>query len=40
MVFDYPLPHGGKYVITMRVISSAGSYIWFGVIDIREKDRG
>lgn len=39
LVFDYPLPSSGKHVITMQVMASEKSYIWFGVIDFREKDR-
>jgi hypothetical protein len=39
MVLDYSIPQAGKHVITMRLIESKRSYLWFGVLDIREKDR-
>lgn len=39
MVFDYCVPQSGRHVTTMRIIESKRMYIWFGVVDIREKDR-
>jgi hypothetical protein len=39
IVLDSIIPTTGKHLLTLRVTISPRMYIWFGVIDIREKDR-
>lgn len=40
MVFDYAIPRKwGKYSLTMTIVQSRRMSIWFGVIDIRNKDK-
>lgn len=39
LLVDYCVPQRGRHVLTMRLIQSKRSYLWFGVVDLREKDR-
>lgn len=39
VIIDSPIPKIGRYSISVRVIESRRLYFWFGVIDIRQRDR-